>query len=238
MTLYFDAGALPPPQAEYVVWVDVMGIQASMSRSLNISANFMCKLHIAVLRHRVESLRVYPIMDGFYATSLTKEAIERFLRSVLGAVADEFIETPEPWHRFIVKGAVAFGPVVHGSDIAEDASTEIAQDAQYGQTLLLGMPMVQANSSGRLAPAFGIYVHESARSFSPGDEQPFRTLWWNWEYEGTQRWSDLKSALREYYDWCSERADSIGYDAQRIGVHRRMMEQYFVEARDNEQEVE
>ena len=230
MNLYFNAAALPEPATEYVAWIDVMGMQAWMSRSLHVSANFMCKLHVAVLRHAIDNVKVYPIMDGFYATSPTKADIERFLQFVLGDVADEFIETQEHRHRFIIKGAVAFGPVVHGSDISADASREIACNTQYGQTLLLGMPMVQANSSERFAPAFGIYVHESARSFCPTGEQPFRTIWWNWEREDSRRWSRLKSALREYYDWCSERAGSIGYEPERIDMHRRMMEQYFVEA--------
>lgn len=238
MTLYFNAASLPEARYEYVAWVDVMGIQESMSRSLNVSANFMCKLHIAVLQvPNLRSIKVYPVMDGFYATSETKQSIEQFLRSLFGSIAEEFTLETEQRHKFIVKGALAFGPVIHGANIPSETSREIATNSQYARTLLLGMPMVQANGSEKFAPPFGIYVHESARSFSPSGERPFRTTWWTWENEEEPIWRNLRDALTDYYDWCAERAGAIGYDPERLCVHRRMMEHYFVNA-TSEQDAE
>jgi hypothetical protein len=40
------------------------------------------------------------------------------------------------------------------------------------QALLIGMPMIHAYQTERQAPPFGIFVHESARSFAPGNEVP------------------------------------------------------------------
>lgn len=229
MALYFDQSALPNPSIEYVAWVDVMGIQAAMSRSLSISSNFMCKLHAAALEHLEEGVTLYPVMDGFYVTSSTKRTIQNFLRSVLGVVADEFINEQKNHHRFVVKGALAYGPVVHGHQIPPTASRSIANNQEYAKTLLLGVPMVQANRSERLAPAFGIYIHESARSFSPAGERPFGVQWWSWETTPSLRKRHLKYSLIDYYHWCSERASALGYELDRINAHRLMMEHYFAD---------
>lgn len=229
MALYFDQGALPDPRIEYVAWVDVMGIQATMSRSLSVGSNFMCKLHAAALEHLVEGTTIYPVMDGFYVTSSTKGVIEHFLRSILHTLADEFINTQENRHKFVIKGALAYGPVVHGREIPQQASRSIASNPEYAKTLLLGMPMVQANGSEPLAPAFGIYVHESARSFSPTNEQPFRARWWHWESPTNPKLRDLKKSLTDYYIWCSKRAGSLEYKPERINAHKLMMEHYLAD---------
>jgi hypothetical protein len=46
MVLLFNADHLPETASEYVAWVDVMGTQVSMSRSIKTTANFIFKLHI------------------------------------------------------------------------------------------------------------------------------------------------------------------------------------------------
>ena len=233
MALYFDESALLPCiKIEYVAWVDVMGTQATMSRSLSIGSNFMGKLHMAAFMAPKDSngnINIYPVMDGFYVTFSTKEGIELFLQSVLRAVANEFINTKENRHRFVVRGALAYGPVVHGGDIPREASRDIANNPDYAKTLLLGMPMVQANGSERFAPPFGVYIHESARSFAPPDKTPFRGRWWNWERQNTHLSKDLKKSLDDYYDWCQERTGSLGYEPERIDAHRLRMRQYFAD---------
>lgn len=115
MPLTFHAGYLPQALPEYIAWVDVMGTQASMSRSLAISANFIFKLHTAALQAPNQNVTLYPVMDGFYASSSDKGEILDFLRSVFQEVAAEFNGEPVEHHRFIIKGALAFGPVIHGS---------------------------------------------------------------------------------------------------------------------------
>jgi hypothetical protein len=45
----FHAGELPVSRSQYVGWIDAMGIQSAMGRSIDVAANFVFKLHIAVL---------------------------------------------------------------------------------------------------------------------------------------------------------------------------------------------
>ena len=103
MPLWFNADHLPNPSLEYVAWVDVMGTQISMSRSLAISANFIFKLHTAALQASNQNITLYPIMDGFYASSSSKSDILRFLQSVFEQVAEEFNREEAQLHRFIVR---------------------------------------------------------------------------------------------------------------------------------------
>ena len=230
MPLYFNERHLPEPSPEYVVWVDVMGIQAIMSRSLAISANFIFKLHTAALEApNADAIIVYPIMDGFYASSPNQRNILDFLRNVFRSVADEVSNQAAIRHRFIIRGGLAFGPVIHGRSVPEQASRTMHNNDVYRNSLLLGLPMVQANASERLAPPFGIFVHESARSFAPPNEGPLRVVWWEWGDRNNQVWCQMDAKLTEYYDWCAARAGAIEYDQDRIESHRLMMKQYFVE---------
>ena len=230
MPLYFNERHLPEASPEYVVWVDVMGIQAIMSRSLAISANFIFKLHTAALEARnADAITVYPIMDGFYATSPNQRNILDFLRNVFHSVADEVSNQAVIRHRFIIRSGLAFGPVIHGRRVSEQASRIMHNNDVYRDSLLLGLPMVQANASERLAPPFGIFVHESARSFAPPDEAPLRVVWRRWGSRNNPVWCQMDAKLTEYYDWCAARAGAIEYDQERIESHRLMMKQYFVE---------
>ena len=67
--LFFDSRFLPRPVPAYVVWLDVMGTAAIMSRSLDITSNFVFKLHSAVLDAAGTDIKLYPVMDGVYAVA-------------------------------------------------------------------------------------------------------------------------------------------------------------------------
>ena len=229
--LFFNAAHLPLPTEQYVAWVDVMGTQASMSTSLRTAANFMFKLHIAAFQAPRERARIYPVMNGFYAAAPSKADMLNFLRAVLGALGHEFNVTEENRFRFIVRGGLAFGPSIHGADVPAAASSIVAGPRQYRDSILLGMPMVQAHLSEAEAPPFGIFVHESARAFAPRGEEPLHDRWWRWDEFGNdgvqQTWATLHSNLKAYFDWCSERSLRIGYPLDRINAHRTMAAQYF-----------
>jgi hypothetical protein len=224
----FNANLLPAATNEYVAWVDVMGIQSAMSRSLSISANFIFKLHIAALGAPRNSVQLYPVMDGFYASSPNKEDILNFLRSVMSSVGQTFLETTEPLHKFIVRGALAFGPVVHGSQVPETVDSGLVGHDQYKSSILLGMPIVQANKSEGSAPPFGIYLHESVRAFAPDGEQPFHHVWWKWvNPDLVPVWNNLLQQLNAHYDWCSGKPNRLLYDASRIAAHKQLANEYF-----------
>ena len=228
MPLYFNAAHLPDPSSEYVAWVDVMGTQASMSTSLKVTANFVFKLHVAALQAPHPGVRIYPVMDGFYASSSTKNDILEFLRSVFSEVAATFNAEAEHRFRFVIRGALAFGHVVHGSTLPANTSNTLAANAAYRDQILLGMPMVQAHLAEAGAPPFGINVHESARAFAPAGTDPLHDRWWSWDNGATHAiWTALPTTLNAYYAWCEARALRIDYPRERIAVHRTMATQYF-----------
>jgi hypothetical protein len=227
---YFDAGQLPPSSNAYVAWIDVMGVQSMMSRSLNIASNFVFKLHVAGLEAPHVQLQLYPVMDGIYVVSDRCGPLLVFMEHVFSAIADEFVSTSDIHHRFLIKGAVAFGPVVHGRDIPQPVSNTLHNNADYRNAVLLGMSMVQAHLGERAAPPFGVFIHESARAFAPAGDQSFRHVWWEWFRQHHQALAhELRQELKVYFDWCTVRSGAILYEPDRIDAHRKMAEQYFVD---------
>ena len=230
MPLYFNAAHLTAAAPEYVAWIDIMGTQASMSRSIKATANFIFKLHTAALTAPREHVRLYPVMDGLYAASPRKTDMLNFIRSVFLQVAEEFTQTADSNHRFMIRGGLAFGPVIHGANVAERASPVLHQNQEYRQAILLGMPMVQAHLSESSAPPFGVAVHESARAFSQNRQEPLHAIWWKWKSaENQAQWDALREAVGNHLSWCEERSLAIGYPPERLAVHRKMATQYFVE---------
>lgn len=228
MSLFFDASQLPQASPEYVAWVDVMGTKATMSHSISGAANFIFKLHIAAIQATTPNISVYPVMDGCYVTGANQRDILNFLSSVFEAVANEFNSTTDPFHRFIVRGALAFGPVVHGASVPQAASSALAQKPNHRDSILLGLPIVQAHESETKAPPFGLFVHESARSFAPAGHSPLHFVWWRWANPNTnQVWIDLSQNLPAHLVWCAEHAMSLEYPSKSIVAHTEMVDQYF-----------
>jgi hypothetical protein len=237
----FHAGGLPVSPSQYVGWIVAMGIQSAMGRSIDVAANFVFKLHIAVLEsidvlsaHRRRSVFLYPVMDGVYFVTDDQQALFKFLRQVFGRLAREFVETTEMRHRFLVRGALACGPVVHGLQLPEGASATLAAHPEYRSSILLGLPMIQAYLTERLAPPFSMYIHESARAFAPAVLSTIRVTWWRWfTTPEDERWPDLAPRLRDelrgYFRWCEERAMEIGYESESIKKHRGLADQYFAD---------
>ena len=237
----FGATGLPISPSQYVGWIDAMGIQSAMGRSMDVAANFVFKLHITVLDsldalpdHQRGNIYLYPVMDGVYFVTNDQPALFRFLRRVFGCLAREFVETAEMRHRFLVRGALACGPVVHGFQLPEGTSAVLHNRTQYRDSILVGLPMIQAYLTERLAPPFSIYVHESARAFAPEGRRPIRATWWRWfATPADERWPDLaprlRDALRDYFAWCAARAAEIGYDVESIKKHRLSADQYFAD---------
>ena len=228
---FFDGNHLPAPINAYVAWIDVMGIQGTMSRSIVISANFGFKLHIAALDAGQGNMELYPVMDGIYAVTTDQACLVQFLEFVFSRLADVFVSTPDMHHRFLIKGALAFGPVIHGTAVPGPASHTLNNNVAYRNRILLGMPMIQSHLGERMAPPFGLFVHESARAFAPANQTPFRHAWWRWF--GPTHWlalsQELKTQLPVYFDWCAARSLAIAYEPDRIEAHRELAAQYLVD---------
>ena len=221
-----DAGKLPATSNAYVGWIDIMGVESIMSRSLAISANFMLKFHALANRALPASVDLFPVMDGLYFTSADQDDTKTFVRHLFGGLAQMLIAQKENKHRFLARAGLAYGPVIVGRDVSAGACSEIHAKPDYARTLLMGIPMIQAHLSERNAPPFGCYVDDSARAFAPQNKPPFNELWWSWfEPASVPLARSLRAALDDYFDWCDARSGAIGYDSARIAHHRSMCHQ-------------
>lgn len=228
MSLFFDSSHLPTPTNEYVAWVDVMGTQSTMSRSINASANFIAKLHIACLQAPRTTLAIYPVMDGIYVAGKDQQEMLEFLRSIFTQISDEFCQTTKDQHKFMVRGGLSYGPTFHGKNFGQNASTVLTENQAHRDALLLGMAVIQAYLSESLAPPFGLFVHESARAFSPQGQLPIPHSYWKWVNSNNQpAWTAIKAQLPAYLKWCSDNSQPLGYPSEAIKKHTEMVAQYF-----------
>jgi hypothetical protein len=236
--LYFDESAIDLP-VEYVSWIDVMGSENTMLRSLPKVSNFVMKLHMAALMARDliynqshYNIDLFPVIDGVYACSRDKLRIFDFINRVYTKLAEEFISEANPEHRFVIRGCLAFGPILKGRD-ATMGSPFLATHVSYAERILLGMPMIQAfNFEGKASP-FGVYLHESVRAFSPPNVSPLTGLhwnWWSWVFNNQPTDSrllpELNRKLEEYYTWCRSHASLIDYPLDNIDRHQSLARQY------------
>ena len=95
--IFFDASKLSPAP-EYVCWIDVMGSESIMLRSLKTASNFVMKLHIAALT-ACDSINVdvFPVIDGMYVCSPSQKRILDFIDRVYSILADTFINETEQY---------------------------------------------------------------------------------------------------------------------------------------------
>ena len=226
----FDSRSLPDPVPEYVAWIDTMGTRPVMARSLAISANFLFKLHAAASSagSGVPNVRVYPVMDGVFASSPSRDAMHRFSALLFSTLARLFIQTQDNGHRFLVRGAIAYGPIIHGSSVPGTACSAINTNKAYFDSILLGTPVVQSFAAENEAPPFGLFVHESARAFSPAGEKPFVQRWLPWyrHSDAGNLVAALGDAMTNYFSWCQDRTGWIEYQPERLKQHRDMAEQF------------
>jgi hypothetical protein len=177
------------------------GIQGALRRSIKIAANFVYKLHHAALQARIAPMRLYPIMDGFYASSPDLEAMSTFLRQVFLSSAEEFVSQEKELFRFLIKGALAHGEIYHGSEPRPNASATLHDNQRYRDQILLGQAIVQAHLGEIEAPPFGLYVDASAQHFLK-ESKPFPfDVWWRWyQAEDRELLQKLRASLESYFD--------------------------------------
>lgn len=220
---YFNATRMPNAQNEYVLWIDIMGTKSNMSNGVKSSSIFISKLHVAILESKTDGLKIYPVMDGAYVTSVSEDEMNTFIINVYKRLMELFVET-EDRYKFIAKGALAYGPVIHGKDIGEGCNTIFRDNRAYMNSILFGQPMIQAAKSETFAAPFGIYCDETARQVS----DVFCHRWYKWYLQGhgidiTQ----LKVALKNYYSYVEKHSYEIDYSKDRIKEHKEKCYQYF-----------
>lgn len=221
-----DTSTLRVNQPEYVCWMDVMGTRSIMSQSLERAANFIIRLHASVLRSRLPDQRFYPMLDGIYITCPSQQDMLELLRRAFQVLACEFTAATEDYHRFIPKASLAYGPVVHGSTLVPAVNPELAGNRTVRDSLVLGLPVIEAHEGERSAPPFGIFVDISARTFSPPGSSPLPFVWWRWFNATYTRPANFLQAVNGYYAWCEANHFTQQYDPQRISEHKAMAIEY------------
>lgn len=226
--VHTEADQISAVKPRYVCWLDLMGVKNTMSTSLEETTIHMLNLHIAVDEALDrDNISHYPVMDGVYLTSDSRKTILPMLRTVFSKLAKDNIENQDAPYTYVPRASIAYGPAIHGKDIADEAAEEFITGSDYSDSLLIGLPMIQSISAESSAPPFGIYIHESARAFAPDGEEPIERIWHEWfRYVDDNIEGLLLDTLNEYYDWCENNYREINYPIEDIERHREMADQY------------
>ena len=215
------------PSVEYVCWLDIMGTKNSMSESFEKSANFILRFHTAVLKAAIpQKVRVYPVMDGVYVVVKKLDEMRTTMDKIMTSLAEVFLAETNN-HRFVVKGALARGPIQHGSKISSEISADIAPKVGYKQHLLFGMPMIQAFTSEKQAPPFGIYIHESARTVGG-----LQGRYYFWRRNDTlsanaHLQSELKEELISFFEWEKDHSFYFELEKTKFEEYENRVEEYY-----------
>jgi hypothetical protein len=241
--LNFNSEHLEAAPNAYVGWLDLMGAGHVMGTSVQKTANFLARLHIAVERARRATNfagRLLPINDGIFIVSTKKREFISLLGHAMIMLSANFIAVPRPHDRFLLRGGIAYGPVYFGEMLNGGLRPKKFRDgASFMNSLMFGPALIQAYRSENSAPPYGIAVHESARAFHPPDEQPFRMTHWMWwapneEVDYPQRippLTELKDCLSEdlvkHFQWLADSRIYHGLDAAKINHWRDQCQEYF-----------
>lgn len=242
---YVTDNAIPKAENHYVCWIDIMGTKSKMENSVNTCAIFIFKLHTAILEavQKECKIKVYPVMDGAYLTAQSTQELQKALFYIFSDLANSFISESENYHRFLIRASVAYGPVIHGDSVATNISNSLSSNENYKNSLLLGLPMIQAYTSEQKAPPFGVLIHESARVFHPESEEPFRFKWWKWwkcpsileNGQSNIKADELYGAIKSYFQHCEQHSMELDYSIDKIKIHRQAADEYFIDEKKSEQ---
>lgn len=231
--IYFNSRRVKV-QNRYVAWVDVLGTKAALLVSHARAANFVMRLHAACIEPSRRGIDLFPMNDGFYACADRWGPLREFLNKVYGRLAECFTTAKNSKHRFLIRGAVAYGPVSSGQELAGDNRTlGGTAGTEHIKGVVLGMPLAQTVEAERTAPPFGIVVHESARAFHPEGGHPIPDVFCKWWTAAAPLPPGFKEALREHYDWLAERPCTSLYPADARKRHWDLACEYF-ELRESE----
>lgn len=224
-----------PEKSRYVLWVDIMGSQGKMLRNVRTASIPLMKLHVAALKAKkktIGDIDLFPVIDGIYVVSEHFSAIAFFISDVFRSMAAEFLVLKN-WERSVIRGAVAYGPVIMGGECKKGAS--ILEESDYANSILLGMPLVQAYAAEKGTPPFAVSIHESVRAFGRlGTNRITVSLWrwWSKNPENRMIANALLPSLHSYYEWCRKSPTASGYPPERIDAHRAMADEYLGEFAD------
>ena len=233
--IFFNARKLPNPKNEYVLFIDIMGTQTHMNHSVKETANFIFKLHSAIIsswrEKAYKNVFVYPVMDGAYITAGTKEDIENIIVRIYRGLAKNFLKEELKQYLYMIRGGLAYGEIIHGHNVPYNASKAFEMSLGYKDNILLGNAMIYAYKSEGLASPFGIFVHESAIKQANKRFGAFSSNWKWFESETLKMGDiDIKMLLDKTMGYLSSMKDPthpLHYDTKKIDNHIKLVKNYF-----------
>jgi len=232
--LFLDYSKIPPPKGEYVLWCDGMGTSRELNRSLERAASFVLMLHRAFAEvGNVPSIRSYPVMDGLYVTSGSRTDLMNAIKVAFAHFGRDFIKERGTKNMFMMRGGIAYGPVLHGDNIPDEAFADDKLTSDTKRSILLSPAMVLAYLAESKAPPFGIYVDDSAKTYpqlTKTDDRGFISnlyQWWQFDEDATSLARDLYKQIVFYLDKARIHSVGMGYSVERIQAHGRLAEEYF-----------
>jgi hypothetical protein len=226
-TTYFNIEGIKPIFS-YVLLLDIMGTQNIMGKSITTSSNFIFKFHTILEMNKDDTIAICPIMDGAYIGIEDATIMQKFINNVFNEFCNDFINEEDFHHRYIVRGSLAYGKVVFGKDIPinnfdNSLKTKLEWE-NYRKSLIIGHPLIQAYSTERNAPPFGIFVHESV---SISDFfKTYRPNWYKWWNDKNTFPDNFKDSVKSYFDEYKKYPYSSGYDNNKIEEHTKMFDEY------------
>jgi hypothetical protein len=229
--IFFDSRNIADPTNKFVCWIDVMGSQGVMLRSLQTAANFLMKLHIASLTAcQAYNVDIYPVIDGVYVCSNSLKRILGFINQVYARVAGDFISEEKHLYKVLIRSGVAYGPIVSGIDTIS-CSAELEGQEEYLKRIFLGAPLSYAYQIEKKTAPFGVGIHESARFEFDAINFPTtmaNTHWKWWRHpEEVPLSIELSNSLKKHYEWCLKHPVTLSYEKADIERHKTLVEEYF-----------
>lgn len=235
--IYSNVPSFKSVDSEWVAWVDIMGMQEAMQRNEIQAAGNVFKIHNAALNRQNQNVRLYPVMDGFYATTASILELKSFLCGVMSDMIYHNCATqggPGGW--VIIRGGISFGSVIHGEMQDKSACPVVVGRKEYSKSLIIGKPIIYAHQAEGLASPFGFGIHSSSVKDKSGlavekcklskENAPVRVWRWHTESNVTVHplfWPKMKI----YFEFCEEQYQYLNYSLARIRSHREDVRQYF-----------
>ena len=225
-----DIGALSViAKPEYVAWIDLMGARGWMAGSIRRAAEMIALIHVAGHRAAKKyNVKVYPVIDGIYLIGEEKRQFRSATSLVMRILAATFLARDKQDRRFLVRGGIAYGRVLHGADIAK-IHDDLESDPAYASCLALGIAIGQAFEAEKKAPPFGYYVDFTARSTASENESPYISAfsrWWNVKTQSIEA-QKFGSQIENYFEYLESRRHELEYSEDRMKQHRNLAKEYF-----------
>jgi hypothetical protein len=223
--LYVNTQTLHPTDT-YVCWIDIMGTKNAMSNSFEQASNHILRFHACCIKATKDientNIRVYPLMDGIFLTSAELQPLREVINRIYEQLSELFINAVNFRHKFVIRGALAYGQISHGEEVDNPVNPDIASNDNYKKQLLFGLPMIQSFKSENNAPPFGLYIHESARIVGQLQGRYFQWLW-----DDSERRLSIKESLNQYFDWCKDHHNQLDIEINKIEKYKELIDEYF-----------